>query len=188
MNEGWACTIHHKIINELNLPDRLHLPFIRLHNQVIRPHLGQLNPYHLGFKLFEKIIEKEGFQEAMAVREVHNDISFLRFYLDEEFMREQNYFSYSFKTKDKRATIDEVSDAEGWEGVRNEMINNIGLNRIPVVYVDEIENNNTLSLIHEHDGRDLDLSYAKKVYENIKTLWGDEVKLISMVENEIWEF
>lgn len=188
MNEGWACTIHHKIINELNLPDRLHLPFIRLHNQVIRPHLGQLNPYHLGFKLFEKIIEKEGFQEAMVVREVHNDISFLRFYLDEEFMREQNYFSYSFKTKDKRATIDEVSDAEGWEDVRNEMINNIGLNRIPVVYVDEIENNNTLSLIHEHDGRDLDLSYAKKVYENIKTLWGDEVRLISMVENEIWEF
>ena len=103
-------------------------------------------------------------------------------------MREQNYFSYSFKTKDKRVTIDEVSDADGWEAVRDEMINNIGLNRIPVVYVDEIESNNTLSLIHEHDGRDLDLTYAKKVYENIKTLWGDEVRLISIVENEIWEF
>jgi len=188
MNEGWACTIHHKILNELNLPDNLHLPFIKLHNQVVRPHLGQLNPYHLGYKLFEKIIEENNFEEAMIVREVHNDISFLRFYLDEEFMREQNYFSYSFKTKDKRVTIDEVSDADGWEAVRDEMINNIGLNRIPVVYVDEIESNNTLSLIHEHDGRDLDLSYAKKVYENIKTLWGDEVKLISMVEDEIWEF
>ena len=28
MNEGWACTIHEKIINELNLPDNLYLPFI----------------------------------------------------------------------------------------------------------------------------------------------------------------
>ena len=188
MNEGWACTIHHKIINELNLPDSLHLPFIKLHNQVVRPHLGTLNPYHLGFKLFEKIIEKDGFEEAMIIREVHNDISFLRFYLDEEFMREQNYFSYSFKKDQKATTIDEVSNTDGWESVREDMIRNIGLNRIPVVYVEEIEKDNTLSLVHEHDGRDLDLNYAKKVYNNIKSLWGDEVRLISTVEDDIWEF
>ena len=188
MNEGWACTIHHKIVNKLNLPDSLHLPFIKLHNQVVRPHLGQLNPYHLGFKLFEKIIDSHGFEEAMIVREVHNDISFLRFYLDEEFMREQNYFSYSFKKDQKVTTIDEVSNNDGWESVRDDMINNIGLNRVPVVYVEEIEKDNTLSLIHEHDGRDLDLNYADKVYKNIKSLWGDKVKLISTVENEKWEF
>jgi stage V sporulation protein R len=115
MNEGWACTIHHKIINELNLPDSLHLPFMKLHNQVVRPHLGQLNPYHLGFKLFEKIIEDEGFEEAMIVREVHNDISFLRFYIDEKFMQDMNYFSYSFKKTKKAITIDDVSDDDGWE-------------------------------------------------------------------------
>ena len=188
MNEGWACTIHYKIINELNLPDNLHLPFIKLHNQVVRPHLGQLNPYHLGFKLFEKIIEEGSFEEAMIVREVHNDISFLRFYLDEEFMKEQNYFSYSFKKDKKSITIDDVSDNDGWESVRDQMIQNIGLNRVPVVYVDEIEKNNTLSLVHEHDGRDLEIRYAQKVFEHIKTLWGDEVRLISLVENEIWEF
>jgi len=188
MNEGWACTIHYKIINELNLPDSLHLPFIKLHNQVVRPHLGQLNPYHLGYKLFEKIIEEGNMEEAMIVREVHNDISFLRFYIDKEFMQENNYFSYSFKKEKKAITIDEISDVDGWEAVRDEMINNVGLNRVPVVYVDEIEKNNTLSLVHEHDGRDLDLAYAKKVYTHLGTLWGDEVRLISMVEDEIWEF
>ena len=188
MNEGWACTIHYKIINELNLPDRLHLPFIKLHNQVVKPQLGQINPYHLGFKLFERIIEKKGFEAALDVREVHNDITFLRFYLDEEFMQEMNYFSYSFKKEPKSITIDEISDNEGWELVRDELINNVGLNRLPIVYVEEIEKNNTLSLMHEHDGRDLDLPYAKKVFNYIKELWGDEVKLLSSVENEIWEF
>jgi len=188
MNEGWACTIHYKIINELNLPDSLHLPFVKLHNQVVRPHLGQLNPYHLGFKLFEKIIEEGGMEEAMLVRECHNDISFLRFYLDEDFMREQNYFSYSFKKKHKAITIDDISNAEGWESVRDELIKNVGLNRIPIVYVDEVEKDNTLCLVHEHDGRDLDLTYARRVFDYLKTLWGDEVKLISLVENEIWEF
>ena len=99
-----------------------------------------------------------------------------------------NYFSYSFKKDKKAITIDDVSDEKGWEKVRDELINNVGLNRIPVVYIDAIEKNNTLSLIHEHDGRDLDLPYARKVYEHIKTLWGDEIQLVSQIENEKWEF
>lgn len=188
MNEGWACTIHQKIINELNLPDSLYLPFIKLHNQVIRPHLGQINPYHLGYNLFQKIIEEKGFEEAKTIREVHNDITFLRFYTDEEFMREHNYFSYSFNKKQQSSIVDDVSDVEGWEKVRDAMITNVGLNRIPVVFVEEVEKNGTLSLVHEHDGRDLEMNYARKVFEHIKTLWRGEVKLITIVEDEIWEF
>jgi stage V sporulation protein R len=103
-------------------------------------------------------------------------------------MEEMNYFSYSFKKDQKSNTIDDVSDTEGWEAIRDDLINNVGLNRIPVVFVDELEKNNTLSLIHEHDGRDLDLSYAQKVYEHVQKLWGDNVRLTSIVENEIWEF
>ena len=164
------------------------LPFIKLHNQVVRPHLGQLNPYHLGFKLFEKIIEEKGFEEALTLREVHNDITFLRFYLDEEFMREMNYFSYSFKKEHKTITIDDISNDDGWEKVRDELINNIGLNRIPTVYIEEVEKDNTLCLAHEHDGRDLDLNYAQKVFNYIKHLWGAPVKLVTTIENEIWEF
>lgn len=188
MNEGWACTIHQKIINELNLPDKLYLPFIKLHNQVIRPHLGQINPYHLGYTLFQKLIEERGFEEAKTVREVHNDITFLRFYVDEEFMREHNYFSYSFHKKKQSSIIDDISDAEGWESVRDAMITNTGLNRVPVVFVEELEKDGSLSLVHEHDGRDLDLNYARKVFEYIEILWGDNVKLRSIVEDEIWEF
>ena len=188
MNEGWACTIHYKIINELNLPDKLHLPFIKLHNQVVRPHLGAINPYHLGFKLFEKLIETNGFDEAMLIRETHNDITFLRTYIDEEFMREMNYFSYSFKSKHKSTTIDDISDDGGWEAVRDELILNVGLNRIPTVYVDELKKDNTLALLHEHDGRDLDIQYAKKVFEHIQILWGDNVTLSTNIEGEIWEF
>lgn len=188
MNEGWACTIHFKILNELKMPDDLHLPFLKLHNQVIKPHLGQMNPYHLGFKLFEHIIKEKGFEEAIIHREIHNDITFLRCYLDQEFLQELNFFSYSYKKSKKHITIDDISDEDGWEQVRDEIIRNVGLNRIPVVYVEELMKDNTLSLVHEHDGRDLDISYAKKVYEYIQTLWRDDVKLISLVEDEKWEF
>ena len=81
-----------------------------------------------------------------------------------------------------------MSDNEGWEAVRDAMITNVGLNRLPVVFVDEIEKDNTLSLVHEHDGRDLEMDYARRVFENIQTLWGDNIKLITIVEDEIWEF
>ena len=98
----------------------------------------------MGYTLFQKIIEEKGFEEAMTIREVHNDITFLRFYTDEDFMREHNYFSHSYNKKQQSSIVDDISDDEGWEGVRDAMITNVGLNRIPVVYVDNVEKNNTV--------------------------------------------
>ena len=103
-------------------------------------------------------------------------------------MEEMNYFSYSFKKKQKTVTIDDISDESGWESVRNELIKNVGLSRVPIIFVDEVKKDNSLCLVHEHDGRDLDLNYAQKVFDHISTLWRDEVKLVTIVENEIWEF
>ena len=52
LNEGWASFWHYKILHELNLEDKFHIPFLKLHNAVVRPHIGGLNPYHIGFYLF----------------------------------------------------------------------------------------------------------------------------------------
>ena len=103
-------------------------------------------------------------------------------------MEEMNYFSYSFKKDKKAITIDDIADDSGWEAVRDELIKNVGLSRLPIIFVDEVEKDNTLCLSHEHDGRDLDINYAQKVFEHIKTLWKDNVKLVTIVENEVWEF
>jgi len=115
-------------------------------------------------------------------------MTFLRNYVDEEFIREQNLFTYSFKKDQKYNTIDDVGDRVGWKQVRSELIRNVGLNRVPIIYVDNLSSDFTLTLIHEHDGRDLDLKYAQKVFEYIQVLWGDEVKLVTEIEKETWEF
>jgi len=188
MNEGWAVLMHEKIIQELNLPEKYHLPFIKLHNQVIRPHLGSVNPYHLGYNIFKKIEERDGFEACLLAREVHNDITFLRNYLDEEMARELNLFSFSYKKTQDHHSIDETSDTKGWENVRDSLIKTVGLNSVPVIYVEEMKKDHTLILKHEHDGRDLDMKYAQKVFEYIQDLWGDEVKLFTVLEDEIWEF
>src|SRR4029077_6716868 len=55
MNEGWASLSHKRILAALELPQELHLEFIVRHNQVVRPIPGGLNPYYLGFKIWEDI-------------------------------------------------------------------------------------------------------------------------------------
>jgi len=188
MNEGWAVLMHEKIVKDLELPDKYHIPFIKLHNQIVRPSLAQINPYHLGYKIFKDIEEKYGFEECLLVREVHNDITFLRKYLTFELCDKMNLFSYSFKKDKGSTTIDEVSDEIGWEMIRDNLIKTVGLNGVPVVYVEEMLNDHTLILQHEHDGRDLDIPYAKKVHEYIKYLWADEVELFTTLEGDDWEF
>jgi len=32
------------------------------------------------------------------------------------------------------------------------------------------------------------MEYATKVFDYIRDLWGDEVKLFTVLENELWEF
>jgi len=66
----------------------------------------------------------------------------------------------------------------GWEKIRDSLIKTIGLNLVPIIYVEELEKDHTLVLRHEHDGRDLDIKYAKRVFEYIKSLWGDDICLV----------
>jgi len=188
MNEGWACFIHEKIINALGIPDDYFLSFIRLHNQVVRAHLGRINPYHLGFKMFKHIEKNQGFEECMRVRGTHNDETFIKTYLNEELCKELNLFSYSFHQKEGYSRITEVSGEDTWITVRDDLIKNIGLNSVPVVLVRELLQDGTLILEHEHDGRDLELAEANKVFEHINDLWTGGVRFTTVIEDDIWEF
>lgn len=188
MNEGWACMIHEKILNALKLPDDYYLSFVRLHNQVVRPHLGRINPYHLGFKIFKHIEEKFGFEECLRARETHNDETFIKHYLTKELCEELNLFSFSFSSKDGYNKITNISSEEEWKIVRDDLISNVGLNTVPVIVVKEMKKDGTLILEHEHDGRDLELGEANKVFEHINTLWQSGVKFTTIIENDPWEF
>jgi len=64
----------------------------------------------------------------------------------------------------------------------------VGLNSVPVIVVKELTPTGTLILQHEHDGRDLELSEANKVFEHINTLWQGGVKFTTIIEDEEWEF
>ncbi|NLW92025.1 MAG: SpoVR family protein [Syntrophomonadaceae bacterium] len=182
MNEGWASFWHYRILHELDLPQEMQLEFLKRHNQVLSPHEGSINPYHLGFKVFEKLEREHGRGFLMQVRESERDASFLRCYLDQELCRELNLFSYLKKGRDY--FVSEVADEDGWKYIRDTLAGSSGIRSIPNIKVSEVRGRErTLLLEQEWDGRELLLDYAHQTIKYIARLWGARVRLRTMVRN-----
>ena len=198
MNEGWASIWHSRIMRELDLPTDEHLEFAELHAGVVSPHKGQLNPYYLGYKIFEDIEKRwdnptdeerekfgrrggEGREKMFEVRELDNDISFLRNYLTEEMCEELDLFVYEL-VDDEDWTVTE----KRWERVRDQITankTNFGFPYIEVVDGD-YDGNRELYLMHRFEGIELDMKYARKTLEYVYKLWGRDVHLETQVDDE----
>ncbi|MFZ5816889.1 MAG: SpoVR family protein, partial [Bacillota bacterium] len=114
MNEGWASFWHMRIMRELDLTDDEFLEFGKLHAGVCTPGHSRINPYFVGLKIFEDIEKRFGREKIFEVREMENDVSFLRSYLTEELVRDLDLFIYE---KDEGEDW-RITDKQ-WERVRD---------------------------------------------------------------------
>ena len=73
------------------MPEGLYFEFIKRHNDVIAPVLGGLNPYYVGFKVFEDIEKRYGRDKLFEVRYIERDNSFLRKYLTQDLCEELRF-------------------------------------------------------------------------------------------------
>ncbi|MGE0104776.1 MAG: SpoVR family protein [Blastocatellales bacterium] len=204
MNEGWASYTHAKIMRELDLPDNEHLEFAELHAGVVSPHRNQLNPYYLGYKIFEDIErrwdnptpeEQEEFgrqpgggrAKIFEVRELDNDVSFLRNYLTEDLCEELDLFVYEL-VEETDWTVTE----KRWERVRDQLVANMTNFGMPYIEVTDGDYNRAreLYLRHRYEGAELDQRYARKVLEYVFRLWGRPVYLETVVDEEstVWKY
>lgn len=189
---------HSRIMREMELSDSEHIEFAELHSGVVSPHKGQLNPYYLGYKIFEDIEKRwdspkdeerekfgrkggEGREKIFEVREVDNDISFLRNYLTEELCEELDLFVYEL-VDDEEWTVTE----KRWERVRDQLVANMTNFGFPYIEVadGDYEGNRELFLMHRYEGVEMDLKYARKTIEYIHKLWGRTVHLETVVDEE----
>ncbi|WP_425802034.1 SpoVR family protein [Desulfitobacterium sp. Sab5] len=180
MNEGWATFWHSRIMRELDLTDEEVMDFAVMHSQVVQPSRLSLNPYYLGVKIWESLAEKKDLEYLFEVREVENDVSFIRNYLDRELVDKLNLFNYR-----KVGANWQVTDTE-WEKVRNSLVQQLvngGHPRINVVDGD-YEGKRTLYLRHAHEGQDLDVVYLEKTLILVQSLWGRAVALETIVDGK----
>lgn len=178
MNEGWASYWHHRILNQLGLPPGLHLEFLTRHNLIVRPVTGGVNPYQIGFKIFEDLVRRfpDDPKKIFEVRTLERDQSFLRRYLTHELCQELNLFE--FRKKGRDYLITEIADEEGWKKIRDSLAQAVGLGNVPVIKVVDVSNKDrSLILQHEYDGRELELTYASETLKYLVNLWGARVTL-----------
>ena len=212
MNEGWASFWHKKIMNSLDLDFGLAAEFAKNHAQVLSPRFGQINPYHLGYKIWENIekrwdepskedlekfgklnfsnadgSKKTGSNKIFEVREADRDQSFIRQYLTKDLMRELKMFEYEETEQGGQRVIKvtKVPDEDNWQAMRDQLIKSVGMNGIPVIKVEDANYNNSrhLFLKHYHDGRDLQLGYAEKTLKHVRDLWRGRVSLEAIINN-----
>ena len=178
MNEGWASYWHYNILKKLDLPQGLQLEFLKRHNDVVAPIPYGLNPYYIGFRIFQDIEKRYGREKIFEVRALERDTSFIRKYLTRELCEELNLFQYVKKGFDY--VVEEVSDDLGWKSIRNLIAEECGVSSIPHIRVRELNKKDmTLNLEHVFDGRELEANYAKKTLKYINILWGRKVNLSS---------
>lgn len=184
MNEGWASYWHARLLREADfLPHDAYLDAIKTHSDVVRPYAGgdqvtlSVNPYHLGFCMWEKIIEQHDTAYAREVAEQDDDFSFVRNHLDEALAEELELFGY----RTRRNGSIEVVDFDINE-LRETILApkfNFGA---PSISVNHIGLDGSLALLHDHetDGRGLDLERAHKVLDYIHRVWRRPVDLLTI--------
>ncbi|MGE5455010.1 MAG: SpoVR family protein [Methylocystaceae bacterium] len=182
MNEGWASYWHYRLLNRLQLEPELQVEFFMRHNMVIRPVVGSLNPYHMGFVIFKYLEEKEGTEFIKSIRQTERDASFIRRFLTIEMARELDLFEYM--RRGKNLVVTEVADEEGFKKIRETLASKTGLGMVPQIKVAEVTRERSLVLEHDFDGREIELEYAQKTVENLARLWKRKVILKTIVNRQ----
>ncbi|SDC27582.1 SpoVR family protein [Natrinema hispanicum] len=121
-----------------------------------------------------------GWDRLFDVRESHNDVTFLDEFLTQEFITENNYFTYEHSQATGQFHV--TSDAA--EDVKKKLLlqfTNFGKPTI-AVYDGNYNNANELLLGHQYNGVMLNLGQAKETLKRIFELWGRPVNLLTIVK------
>ena len=175
MNEGWASYWHARLLREADfLPESLYLDAVKAHSDVVRPFAAEqqatlsVNPYHLGFSMWEHIVEAHGLEQARRICREEDDFGFIRNYLDRDLAKKLGLFVYEEKSGGEiRIT------GRGIDAVREAILAPKFNYGAPRIAVSELRHDGTLVLVHDYasDGRGLDLSRAARVLDYVHRVW-----------------
>ena len=184
MNEGWASYWHARLLREADfLPQSAYVDAIKCHSDVVRPTASgdnvalSTNPYHLGFSMWEKIIEEHGLEHARKIMCEDDDFAFIRNHLTQELATELQLFRYKGPAHGT-LTVQENELSALHDAL---LAPKYGFGA-PTISASRIHVDGKLELIHDHitDGRGLDPDRARKVLEYIARVWRRPVTIVTV--------
>jgi len=197
MNEGWASYWHARIMREIDLTPDEAMEFAIMHSNVIQPSRLTLNPYYLGYKIWEHIEKRwdepkkedreilglkggEGKQKMFEVREMESDVSFIRNYLSDDLIDELDLYVYQ-----KVGNTWQIVD-KNCERIRNNLVSSLTNCGYPYIVVEDgdYNKNGEMFLRHCHEGLDLDVQYLERTLPSVYILWGRTVHLATIMDGK----
>jgi len=184
MNEGWASYWHARLLREADfVPQQAYVDAIKCHSDVVRPVAADeqvslhINPYHLGFAMWEKIIERDGLDGARHIMEQDDDFSFIRNHLNRELADELGLFRFSARNDGHIKVLEH--DLGGLHEAILGPKYNFGA---PSVSASHVRTDGTLELIHDNsvDGRGLDLERSRRVLDYVQRVWRRPIVLTTV--------
>ncbi|HEY3992732.1 MAG TPA: SpoVR family protein [Ktedonobacteraceae bacterium] len=196
-NSIWHSRIMRRLGDTGVISDSETLEFAQLHSGVLSPSRTSLNPYYLGFKMFEDVERRwnnptqeqqdrlgrkpgKGLEKIFEIREMENDVSFLRNYLTEDLIKELDLYLYK-KEGDEWVVVE-----KNWEKVRDGIVasmNNFGSPYL-VIENGDYRGNRELYITHVFEGQELDTNYAEKTLQYVYLLWGRPVHLETIYDGK----
>ena len=182
MNEGWASYWHARLLREADfLPQNEYLDAIKTHSDVVRPHAAEqqasliVNPYHLGFSIWESIVEEHGLERAFQIRAAGRR---LRLHPQSPLARARRGAQAVPLRADARTAACECSSTTSMRCARRSSRRNTTSAR-PRCSRKHVGHDGSLELHHENetDGRGLDVDRAERVLDYIHKVWRRPIAL-----------
>ena len=208
LNEGWATYWHSKMMTQLAPLEVCEIvDYCDHYAGVVASHGGQLNPYRLGVELLRHVEERwnkgrfgleylncddpkvrrnwdtqEGLgqKKIFEVRKIHNDITFIDEFLDEDFCHKTKMFIYDFDPRTGKYIV----SSRKFNEIKSQLLQqltNFG-NPIIEVYDGNFKNRGELLLKHQHESNDLKNEFTLETLKNLFKIWGRPVHLETVVE------
>jgi len=208
LNEGWATYWHSEMMTKLAPLEASEIvDYCSQYAGIVASSPGQLNPYKLGVELLRHVKKRWdkgrfgidylncldsgersrwdkklglGMEKLFEIRRIHNDITFIDSFLDEDFCHEHKMFIYDYDRRTNRYVI----SSREFGAVKNQLLNQLTNFGQPIINVVDgnFRNRSELLLRHEHAGTDLKHDFTTECLRNLHRIWRRPVHLETIIE------
>lgn len=209
----WHHFLLNQLYDRGKVTDGFMMEFLQSHSSVIfqpaynTPYYSGINPYTLGFSMMTDIKricenptkeDKQWFPEIAGsdwVETLHfamknfKDESFILQFLSPKVMRDLKLFCIVDDDNKPEIVVEAIHDSQGYQAVREALSAQYNLgNREPNIQVSNvnIRGDRSITLQHsQHNRKSIEPKTAAEVLKHIHRLWGFDVHLNSVRDNEI---
>ncbi len=208
LNEGWATYWHSKMMTALSpLHESEIIDYCDHFAGVVASHPGGLNPYKLGVELLRHVERRWdrgqfgidylhcddpktrrewdkksglGRSKLFEIRKIHNDITFLDEFLDEDFCHASKMFIYDFDKRSNRYVI----SGRDFKAIKARLLQQLTNFGQPIIKVIDgnYKNRGELLLSHEHEGVDLKNDTTLETLKNLHRVWRRPVHIETVTD------